>query len=343
MKRVILTLALCCAPVIASAAQTPVTNIGAFASPSTASINTLKAAVNTKLDVIELDRQDHVANIATKADKAQAVRYWGDHADGTTLASGTMVAHDGKIYHTKQNFLKTAGATPNTFTEYFEVAGGSNDYNSLSNRPTLGTASALNVGTAANNIVQLNSLGALPAVSGANLTNLPSASLPTWLPSVGPTADNQIIQATAAGSSSWTDVFDGLINDGGTGTDDLLSAAEIASRMTSKMAAPGPIGSVTPNTAAFTVVTAAVFDTSAPATGETGEIGLQEDPANGNNTITLKAPANLASDVILTLPAGVAPASAKATGTPGQWWYDANYWYVCIATNTWVRAPLATW
>ncbi len=238
-----------------------------------------------------------------------------------------------------QNTTGTAAGLTAQYINWESASGGS----SIGNKPTLGTASALNVGTAAGNIVQLDSSGALPAVSAANLTNLPSASLPSWLPSTGPTADNQIIQATAAGSSGWTDVFDGLINDAGTGTDDLLSAAEITSRMTSKMAAPGPIGSVTPNTAAFTVVTAASFDTSAPATGETGEIGLQEDPANGNNTITLKAPANLASDVILTLPAGVAPASATATGTPGQWWYDANYWYVCVATNTWVRAPLATW
>lgn len=109
------------------------------------------------------------------------------------------------------------------------------------------------------------------------------------------------------------------------------------------LSAPGPIGATTPSTGAFTTVTASSFDTSSPATGETGEIGLAEDPTNGNHTITLKAPAALASDVVLTLPAGAVPASATAPCTAGQWWFAPGYLYVCSATNTWGRAVLATW
>jgi len=37
------------------------------------------------------------------------------------------------------------------------------------------------------------------------------------------------------------------------------------------------------------------------------------------------------------------PASASATGDAGQICWDANYIYVCTATNTWKRAALATW
>jgi len=37
------------------------------------------------------------------------------------------------------------------------------------------------------------------------------------------------------------------------------------------------------------------------------------------------------------------PASASATGTQGQIAWDANYMYVCTATNTWKRVALATW
>ena len=37
------------------------------------------------------------------------------------------------------------------------------------------------------------------------------------------------------------------------------------------------------------------------------------------------------------------PASATATGTQGQIAWDANYIYVCTATNTWKRVALATW
>jgi len=37
------------------------------------------------------------------------------------------------------------------------------------------------------------------------------------------------------------------------------------------------------------------------------------------------------------------PASATATGTTGEVCWDADYVYVCTATNTWKRAAIATW
>ena len=37
------------------------------------------------------------------------------------------------------------------------------------------------------------------------------------------------------------------------------------------------------------------------------------------------------------------PASASDTGTTGEVCWDANYIYVCTATNTWKRAALSTW
>lgn len=37
------------------------------------------------------------------------------------------------------------------------------------------------------------------------------------------------------------------------------------------------------------------------------------------------------------------PSSATATCTAGQMTHDANYHYVCVATNTWKRAALSTW
>jgi hypothetical protein len=45
-----------------------------------------------------------------------------------------------------------------------------------------------------------------------------------------------------------------------------------------------------------------------------------------------------------TAPALVAaPLSASATGIVGQVAMDANYFYVCVNTNTWKRVALATW
>lgn len=37
------------------------------------------------------------------------------------------------------------------------------------------------------------------------------------------------------------------------------------------------------------------------------------------------------------------PASATDTGNAGDIAWDANYVYVCIATNTWKRTAIATW
>lgn len=38
-----------------------------------------------------------------------------------------------------------------------------------------------------------------------------------------------------------------------------------------------------------------------------------------------------------------APASATASGEAGQWAYDADFLYVCVAANTWKRVAIATW
>ena len=50
-------------------------------------------------------------------------------------------------------------------------------YSDLSGTPTLGTSAALDVGTSANNVVQLDGSGLLPAVDGSQLTNLPAPTL----------------------------------------------------------------------------------------------------------------------------------------------------------------------
>ena len=45
----------------------------------------------------------------------------------------------------------------------------------------------------------------------------------------------------------------------------------------------------------------------------------------------------------LATDASNAPASASATGTTGSIVADANYIYVCTATDTWKRVSIATW
>jgi hypothetical protein len=38
-----------------------------------------------------------------------------------------------------------------------------------------------------------------------------------------------------------------------------------------------------------------------------------------------------------------APATATSTGRRGDTAFDANFFYVCVAANTWRRAALSTW
>lgn len=38
-----------------------------------------------------------------------------------------------------------------------------------------------------------------------------------------------------------------------------------------------------------------------------------------------------------------APATAASPGKTGQIAYDATHFYICIATDTWVRVAIATW
>ena len=52
-------------------------------------------------------------------------------------------------------------------------------YSEITGTPTLGTAAALDVGTSANNIVQLDGSARLPAVDGSQLTNLPTGGSTT--------------------------------------------------------------------------------------------------------------------------------------------------------------------
>jgi hypothetical protein len=46
---------------------------------------------------------------------------------------------------------------------------------------------------------------------------------------------------------------------------------------------------------------------------------------------------------VLRLRTAKTPASASASGNAGDVCWDANYFYVCVATNTWKRTPLSTW
>jgi hypothetical protein len=61
---------------------------------------------------------------------------------------------------------------------------------------------------------------------------------------------------------------------------------------------------------------------------------------NATSTITTSGAISASA---LNVTSSYTPTSATSTGVAGQITWDANYVYVCIATNTWRRASLTTW
>jgi hypothetical protein len=70
--------------------------------------------------------------------------------------------------------------------------------------------------------------------------------------------------------------------------------------------------------------------------------GLLVEGNTGIGTDTPTAKLDVNSDII-RLRTAKTPASATATGNAGDICWDADYIYVCVATDTWKRAELLTW
>lgn len=61
-------------------------------------------------------------------------------------------------------------------------------------------------------------------------------------------------------------------------------------------------------------------------------------------TAGINIKASQITDLDVNVPQLVAaPSTASSPGVAGQVAYDATHIYVCIATNSWVRATLAAW
>ena len=90
----------------------------------------------------------------------------------------------------------------------------------------------------------------------------------------------------------------------------------------------------------YAAIQAVIVDAS-DAT-EDGKIELQVQSAG---TLTVMAAITAANVTLSSRPIipTHTPASASATGIAGEIAWDANYLYVCTATNTWKRVALSTW
>jgi hypothetical protein len=75
----------------------------------------------------------------------------------------------------------------------------------------------------------------------------------------------------------------------------------------------------------------------------TGAIKAQHDGSNWTLTGNVTATGSVTATQYHLSALNTAPASATDTGTTGEIRVTSDYIYVCVATNTWVRAALATW
>ena len=103
--------------------------------------------------------------------KPSLVSGLNDLSDCTTAGASNnqVLVHNGAVFTNAQLNYNQVANTPSLST-----VATSGSYNDLSNKPTLGTASALDVGTGANEIVQLNGSSQLPALDGSLLTSITS-------------------------------------------------------------------------------------------------------------------------------------------------------------------------
>jgi hypothetical protein len=87
-------------------------------------------------------------------------------------------------------------------------------------------------------------------------------------------------------------------------------------------------------------IAANTVEVTGPALAETTDGSLVRLPAGssagaGNNDDWVEVGAG----GVVSTP----PSSASDNGTAGEIAYDSNYIYVCVATDTWLRAPIASW
>ena len=171
----------------------------------------------------------------------------------------------------------------------------------------------------------------------------PVGSAPSWLPANAPTADNMIIQATGGCSDplytdqatceansgtwtppvgAWTSIIDGLINDAGTGTDDLLSASEINTRISSAGAFY--------QEADADLVTAAGADTAGASkyfgTNASSVVGFYDIPGGGSTQPVAMQQVFASSETL------VAGTGSKTKAITGVGWTTADIG--CDASDT---------
>jgi len=159
---------------------------------------------------------------------------------------------------------------------------------------------------------------------------------------------------TSSGASSFTNatITGGSVNGTQVGTSTpaagaftTLSATGTATLSTVDIAAGEidgtNIGANTPATGAFSTLSSTGTATLATVDINAGAIDGTNIGASTPGTGVFSALTTSGDSV--TIQTTQTPASASATGTAGEIAWDADYIYVCVASNTWKRVAIDTW
>lgn len=118
------------------------------------------------------------------------------------------------------------------------------------------------------------------------------------------------------------------------------NAAGVAADVISSLVFQGNDDGGTPSQVEYAKVEGSIVDPTAAA--EDGKIDLKVMTAGTLTSQAAITSANVTLGVRPVLPTHT-PASATATGTAGEVAWDADYIYICTATNTWKRVAISTW
>jgi len=164
-------------------------NLADLPNATTARSNLGLAAVAASGSYTDLSNKPVLGSAAAHSATDFATAAQGAKADSALQSSDIGVsvqAHGANLDWLAAN-LSTAGraliddadAAAQRATLGLASVAASGSYNDLIDKPVLGSAAALNVGTAANQIVQLDASAKLPAVDGSQLTNIPVGKVQT--------------------------------------------------------------------------------------------------------------------------------------------------------------------
>jgi hypothetical protein len=282
-----------------------------------------------------------------------AISLHGAATSSATVYFGTTGADGNTIGRLVYDFSANAMAffTGNTERARIDSSG----------RFLLGTTSGSNLLTVAGTA---SISGALTASGGGSLTGTWSdLGTVTTMDLNGGTADNVVIGGAVAAAGTFTTIS--------------VGGAAVSPGVITAIGAAGEVaaGNTTGSLATFSNAGAAAISLHGAAAnsatvyfGTTGADGntigrlVYDFSANamafftGNNerarfvgtdfligTTTAGASKLVVADDSIQINTAKTPASAAATGTTGEFAWDASYFYICTATNTWRRVAHATW